>query len=73
MKFPAEPLQDRVEVPDPVTLVGLRLQARPAGETVTDRLTVPENPFTGVMVMVEVPVAPALMVTLVGLSVMVKS
>lgn len=26
---PADPLQDRLEVPDPVTLVGIRVHARP--------------------------------------------
>ena len=46
---------------------------RPAGETVDDRVTVPANPLTGATVIVEVPVAPALTVTLVGLAVTVKS
>lgn len=65
-----------MEVPEAprVTLVGLREQARPvAGETVDVRLTVPVKPFTPVTVMVEVPVAPALIVTDVGLAANVKS
>jgi len=42
---PAEPLQDSVEVPEPVTLVGVRVQVRPvAGDTVVDRLTTPLKP-----------------------------
>ena len=56
-----------------MTLGGRKLQARPAGETVEDRLTVPENALTGVMVTVDVPVAPALTVTLAGLAAIVKS
>lgn len=69
-------MQDNVEVPEVprVTLVGLRAQVRPvAGETVVARVTVPVNPFTEVTVIVEVPVAPALTVTDVGLAVTVKS
>ena len=60
-------------MPEPVTLAGLRLQARPAGETVEARLTTPAKPLTGAIVMVDVPVAPALMVTLVRLAEIVKS
>ncbi len=54
-------------------LVGLRVQARPAGETVEVKATVPVNPFTGATVIVEVAVAPARAPTLVGLAVTVKS
>ena len=54
-------------------LVGLKLQVRPAGETVEVNATVPVNPLTGATVMVEVAVAPASTVTLVGLAVTVKS
>jgi hypothetical protein len=62
-------VQDRVALPDPVTLVG---------DTVQDvllvvRLTTPAKPFTGAMVMEDVPADPALTVTLVGLAVIVKS
>lgn len=48
------------------------MQVRPAGDTVSVKLTVPVNPFCDVTVIVDVPVAPARMVTLVGLAVTVK-
>jgi len=54
-------------------LGGDRLQARPEGETVEDRLTVPVKPFTGATVMVEVVLEPAFVETLVGLAAMLKS
>jgi len=54
-------------------LVGLSEHARPEGETVDVRVTVPVKPLTGVTVTVEVPVAPELMLTVVGLAVTVKS
>ena len=54
-------------------LVGDRLQARPEGETVEDRLTVPPKPFTEVTVMVEVVLEPAFAEMPVGLAVMLKS
>lgn len=74
VKIPALPLlQLRVEVPEPVTLVGLRVQARPAGETAAVSETVPVKPLTGAIVIVEVPVAPAFTVTLFGDAVIVKS
>jgi len=72
--LPAEPEQDRVEVALVVvelraTLVGESVHARPVeGETVAARLTVPVNPPEPVTVIVEVPVAPARIVTLVGLA-----
>ena len=47
------------------------MQARPAGETVDVRATVPVNPLTGATVIVEVAVAPARADTLVGLAVTV--
>ena len=49
------------------------MHARPAGETVEVRATVPVKPFRGATVIVEVAVAPARAVTLVGLAVTVKS
>jgi hypothetical protein len=73
---PALPLQDSVEVPEVprVTLVGLSVQVNPVeGETDDVRVTVPVNPWIEVTVIVEVPVAPALTVTLVGLALIVKS
>ncbi len=52
-------------------LVGLRVQLNPAGETVEVNATVPVKPFTGATVIVEVTVAPARALTLVGLAVTV--
>ncbi len=71
----ADEVQERVEVPEPpVTLVGDRVQVRPvAGDTEAVRATVPVNPLTGAIVIVEVPVPPTVMLTLVGLALIVKS
>ena len=67
-------MQERVEVPEPVTLVGVRLQASPAlGETTVARATTPLKPCVAVMVIVEGPAVPASTVTVVGLAAMVKS
>ena len=54
-------------------LPGVRVQVNPAGLTDDVRATVPVNPFTGATVIVEVPEAPALTVTLVGAAATVKS
>src|SRR5438094_411874 len=54
-------------------LVGLRVQVRPAGETLEVNATVPMNALTGATVIVEVAVAPARALTLVGLAATVKS
>jgi hypothetical protein len=63
-----------VLVPEPVTLVGVRVQVRPvAGETVAASDTTPLNPWRPVTVIVEVPEAPARIVTVVGLAAIVKS
>ena len=62
-------VQDSVELPEVVTLVGLSVQA----VLLLARLTVPVNPLSGVIVIVEVPAEPALTVTLVGLAVIEKS
>jgi hypothetical protein len=72
---PAVPEHDRVDVCDaPRTmLVGLRVQVRPAGDTAEVSATVPVNALTGATVIVEVAVAPARAVTLVGAAVTVKS
>jgi len=60
--------------PEPVTLVGVRVQVKPvAGDTAEVRLTTPVKPFRAVTVIVEVPEAPARIVTVVGLAAMVKS
>jgi hypothetical protein len=62
-------LQDRLAIPEPATLVGLI-----AHEVLfVPRLIVPAKPFWPVTVMVDVPGAPALTVTLVGLAAIVKS
>jgi hypothetical protein len=62
-------LQERLAVPEPVTLVGLIAQE----VLFVPRLTIPVKPFLPVTVMVEVPEAPTLTVTLVGLALTVKS
>ena len=54
-------------------LPGLREHVSPAGDTVEESATVPVNAFTGATVIVEVAVAPASALTLVGLAVTVKS
>lgn len=55
-------LQDRVAVPEPVTLAGvIEPQVSPAG-TVFVRVTVPAKPFTAVTVIVDVAEDPALAV-----------
>jgi hypothetical protein len=70
----AVPVQDSVDVPDPPEMiVALRLQERLVELVVTVRVTVPVKPFSVAMVIVELPVAPALTVTLVGLAEMEKS
>jgi hypothetical protein len=67
-------LHDRFEVPEPVTLVGVRVHVRPvAGFIVDVRLTTPLKPWRAVTVIVEEPWLPARPVTLVGLAVTVKS
>jgi len=65
----AENVQDRVALPEPLTLVGATLQ----DVLLVARLTTPANPFNPVIVIVEVPAVPALTVTVVGLAAIVKS
>lgn len=61
------PVQESVDVPEPPTmLVVLSVHVSPAGDTVEDSVAVPVNPLMGLMVIVEVAVAPASMVTLAG-------
>ena len=56
------------------TLVGDGVQAKPeGGEVATENDIVPANPWRPVIVIVEVPVAPARSVTLVGLAATAKS
>ncbi len=73
MKVPTvEGVHVRVDVPEPTTLVGLRVHVNPdAGINV--RETVPEKPFTGLMVMVEEPDVVLLIGTVVGNAVIAKS
>lgn len=54
-------------------LVGVRVQVKPAGETEEVSATVPVKPLTGATVMVEVAAVPAVVVTVVGEAVTVKS
>jgi hypothetical protein len=71
---PADPLQESVEVPEPVTLVGVRVQVKPVvGLMLEVRLTAPANPSRAVTVTVEVPEALARTVALIGLAAIVKS
>ena len=61
-------------MPEPITLVGVRVQVSPVVGLVFDvKLTIPLKPLREVMVMVEVPATPALTVTVVGIAEMVKS
>ena len=71
---PADPLQDRLEVPDAVRLVGVRVQVRPVAGVIVDvRPTTPLKPWREVIVIVEVPAALAFVETDVGLAATVKS
>ena len=71
---PAEPLQDRVEVPEPVTLVGVSVQVSPVvGLILEVKLTTPAKPLSAVTVIVDAPATPALIVRVVGLAAIVKS
>lgn len=55
-------------------LVGESVQVRPvAGKMLVVNITVPVNPLAAVTPTVEVPVAPVLAVTVVGLEATVKS
>jgi hypothetical protein len=62
-------VHESVEVPEPVTLVGERVHE----VLLVVRLTIPANPLTAAMVIVEVPAALTFTLTLVGPAVMVKS
>lgn len=61
-------VHDSVEIPDPATLVGVRVQS----VLFVVRLTGPANPLTLDTVMVEFACEPALTVMDVGLAVIVK-
>jgi hypothetical protein len=62
-------VHDKVLEPAPATLVGVKVQL----VLLLARLTVPAKPCNAVIVIVEVPAAPAFTVTLVGLAAIVKS
>ena len=60
MYCPAEPVQDNVEFPDPVKVVGLSEHESPlVGETVSFSVTVPMNVGAYVTVIVDLPTEPA--------------
>jgi hypothetical protein len=65
--------QDRVEVPEPPIEVDDGAHERFVEFVVTASVTAPVKPFTATTVIVEVPVAPAFTILLVGLAVTVKS
>jgi hypothetical protein len=68
--IPAEPkLHDRVEVPAPVTLAGIRVHE----VLLVVRLTTPAKALIGVTVTVEFPAAFTFTLRLVGLAVKMKS
>jgi hypothetical protein len=72
----ADPLQDRVEVPEVPRLIEVvesEHVSPDAGEVEFVRATLPVKPFTDVTLMVELPTAPASTVRLDGLVVIVKS
>jgi hypothetical protein len=63
-----------MEEPDPVTVVGVRLQVRPVvGLTVEVSPTRALKPCCDVIAIVDVPGCPAKAVTMVGLDAIVKS
>ena len=66
-------LTDKVDVPEPVTEVGVKVGVTREPCPLTVRLTVPVNPFTAPIVINEVPVLPRTTVMLVGESEIVKS
>ena len=63
-------VHDNVELPDPVTLVGETLHE---AVVLVARATIPAKPFRPVTVMLEVPAALTLTLTLNGLAAIVKS
>lgn len=61
-------------MPEPPVMVdGERVQVRPVEFVTAESVTVPVNPFTGVMVIVELPGMLASTETLIGLADIVKS
>jgi hypothetical protein len=74
-KFPfADPMQDKVDVPDPpVIVVGESLQDRLVEFVATARVTVPVNPLSGATVIIDVPGVPVATEAVVGLAERAKS
>ena len=73
LKVPGElAVTVRIAVPDVAIVVGFMVAVRPE-DGVTVRETVPENPLSAVMVIVEEAGVPALTVRLVGFADMEKS
>jgi hypothetical protein len=67
-------VHDRVDVPElPLIEEEDRVQDKLVEFVVTARLMVPENPFRGDTVIVDVAAVPAVVVTLIGLAVVEKS
>lgn len=62
-------MQESVALPEPVTPVGFAAHA----VLLVPKPTIPEKPFCGEMVTVEVPALPAFTVTVVGVRLIVKS
>jgi hypothetical protein len=63
-------VHDRLLVPEPpLTLLGVKVHA----VLLLAKLTVPVNPLSGLIVIVELPAVPAFTVTLVGVALIVKS
>jgi hypothetical protein len=62
-----------VDVPEPVTLVGLKLPLPPEPNPPTERFTVPANPFVAVIVVVYVALPPCTTVAEDGETAIVKS
>jgi hypothetical protein len=62
-------VQERVEVPEPATLLGVVLHE----VLLVLRLTVAAKPFREVTVRLDVPLEPTFTLTLVGLAVIAKS
>ena len=70
----AEPVHDRVALPDPPGMFGGdRVHDRLVEFVVTARVTFPANPFNGATVIEEVPAKPILTTSAVGLTDIVKS
>jgi hypothetical protein len=66
-------VHDRIEVPEPETLVGLRVQVIPLRLIVLVRPAAPVNPLTAVIVIVDGPAWLTFTATLVGLAAIAKS